>query len=102
MSIRNDGGNSNNWLGISLKGGDGPTGAIAAKVVVTSGGKKQVFVNQWATSYLSNSDPRIHVGLGKNGSAEMIEVTWNNGKKEVIKNVPCNRYITILQGKGIQ
>jgi hypothetical protein len=100
--LRNDGGNSNNWLGISLKGGDGPTGAIAAKVVVTSGGKKQVFVNQWATSYLSNSDPRIHVGLGKNGSAEMIEVTWNNGKKEVIKNVPCNRYITILQGKGIQ
>ena len=37
---------------------------ISATVTVTAGGKKQVFVNQWATSYLTNNDPRLHIGLG--------------------------------------
>ena len=40
-------------LGLTLKGSNGPASAIGAKVVVTAGGKKQVLVNQWATSYLS-------------------------------------------------
>jgi asparagine synthetase B (glutamine-hydrolysing) len=47
---------------------EGPWGTgskQAAKVIVTAGGKKQVLVNQWATSYLSNNDPHLHIGLGK-------------------------------------
>ncbi len=99
--LRNDGGNSNNWLGVTLKGKDGPAAAIGAQVKVTAGGKKQVFVNQWATSYLSNNDPRMHIGLGKNKLIEMMEISWSDGTKEVYKNISCNRYITILQGKGI-
>ncbi len=63
--LRNDGGNKNHWLGVTLKGKNGPASAIGAKVTVTAGGKKQVLVNQWATSYLSNNDPRLHIGLGR-------------------------------------
>ncbi len=80
--FRNDGGNTNNWLGITLKGSNGPSAAIGAKVVVTAGGERQVFVNQWATSYLSNNDPRMHVGLGKKKSVDLLEITWSDGKKE--------------------
>ncbi len=99
--LRNDGGNSNNWLGLTLKGSNGPSAAIGAKVTVTAGGDKRVFVNQWATSYLSNSDPRLHVGLGKKTKADIIEITWSDGKKEIYRDIACNRYITILEGKGI-
>jgi enediyne biosynthesis protein E4 len=99
--LRNDGGNRNNWLGITLKGANGPASAIAAKVVITAAGKKQVLVNQWATGYLSNNDQRIHVGLGKAKSVDKLEISWSDGKKEIYKDVACNRYITILQGKGI-
>jgi len=99
--LRNDGGNSNNWLGLTLKGSKGPEAAIGAKVFITTGTAKQVLVNQMATSYLSNNDPRLHVGLGKQKSVDMLEITWADGKKEVYKDIACNRYISILQGKGI-
>jgi tetratricopeptide (TPR) repeat protein len=99
--LRNDGGNENHWLGITLTGST-PASAIAAKVTVTAGGKKRVFINQWATSYLSNNDPRLHIGLGKNMMAEMIEIAWNDGKKEVLRNVAADRYLTVKEGKGIQ
>jgi hypothetical protein len=99
--LRNDGGNKNNWLGITLRGKDGPAAAIAAKVTVTAGGKKQVLVNQWTTTYLSNNDPRLHVGLGRQKRIDALEIIWSDGKKEVIRNIAPNRYITILQGKGI-
>jgi hypothetical protein len=99
--LRNDGGNLNHWLGITLKGKEGPASAIAARVTVTSGEKKQVFINQWTTSYLSNNDPRIHIGLGSQKQVDTLEINWSDGKKEYYKNIAADRYITILQGKGI-
>ena len=99
--LRNDGGNSNHWLGLTLKGKDGPASAIGAKVTITAGGKKQVMVNQWATSYLANNDPRVHFGLGNTKQIDLLEVRWANGKKEVYNKVDSDRYITILEGTGI-
>ena len=99
--LRNDGGNSNHWLGLTLKGMNGPASTIGAKVTVTSGGKKQVLVNQWATSYLSNNDPRLHIGLGSAKMIDILEISWMGGKKEVYKNIPADSYITITEGKGI-
>jgi enediyne biosynthesis protein E4 len=99
--LRNDGGNLNHWLGITLRGKEGAASAIAAKISVSAGGKKQVFVNQWTTSYLSNNDPRVHVGLGNQKQVDLLEIDWSDGKKEFYKNIVADRYITILQGKGI-
>jgi hypothetical protein len=99
--LRNDGKNSNHWLGLTLIGKNGPASAIGAKVTVTAGAKKLVRLNQWATSYLSNRDPRMHVGLGPEKQADMVEITWADGKKEVYKNIAADRYITIVEGKGV-
>lgn len=99
--LRNDGGNKNHWLGITLVGKKGRAAAIASTVTVYSGNKKQVFVNQWANAYLSNMDPRIHVGLGKQSSIDRIEVQWTGGKKKSYTGIPINRYITITEGSGI-
>jgi hypothetical protein len=99
--LRNDGGNSNHWLGLTLKGKNGTASAIGAKVTVTAGGKKQVLVNQWATSYLTNNDPRLHIGLGSEKTIDMLEISWTGGKKEIYKNIAADRYITIMEGKGI-
>jgi hypothetical protein len=99
--LRNNGGNGNHWLGLTLKGKDGPASAIGAKVMVTAGGKKNVFVNQWATTYLSNNDPRLHIGLGQQKKIELLEIRWSDGKNEVYNKIDCDRYITISEGKGI-
>lgn len=99
--LRNDGGNNNNWLGLTLLSENGPGPAIAAKVTITAGGKKQVFVNQWATSYLSNNDPRLHMGLGKNTKIDVMEIRWSDGKTEIYRDIPVNRFLTIKEGDGV-
>jgi len=99
--LRNEGGNSSHWLGLTLKGKSGPASAISAKVIVIAGGKKQVLVNQGATSYLSNNDPRLHIGLAGEKTIDTLEIFWTGGKKEVYKNVAADMYITIVEGKGI-
>ena len=99
--LRNDGGNSNHWLGLTLKGQNGPASAISAKVTVTAGEMKQVLINQWATGYLSSNDPRLHIGLGKNKKIDLLGIKWSDGTIEIYKNIDADRYITILQGTGI-
>ena len=99
--LRNDGGNKNHWLGITLKGKNGPASAIGAKVIATTGGKKQVLVNQWTTGYLANNDPRLHIGLGQQIQVDLLEIFWVNGKKEKYENISCDQYLTILEGTGI-
>lgn len=99
--LKNNGGNGNHWIGLKLKGKNSPASAVGAKVSLTIGGKKRAYVNQWATSYLSNNDPRIHIGLGKETKVGDVEITWSDGSKEVFKNLKPDRYYTVEQGKGI-
>jgi hypothetical protein len=99
--LRNDGGNNNHWLGLKLEGKNGPASAIGARVIVKSGRTQLVLINQWATSYLSNNDPRLHIGLGSNKYIDQIEIFWSNGNKEVYTNPPVDRYLKIIEGKGI-
>ena len=100
--LKNEGGNSNHWLGLTLKGKNGPAFAIAAKVSVTAGGKKQVLINQWTNGYLSNNDPRLHIGLGKEKQIDLLEIAWSDGEKEVIKNIEADQYVIIQQGMGVK
>jgi len=100
--LRNDGGNHNHWLGLTLVGAGGPASAIAAKVTVQTATRTQVGVNQWATSYLSYNDPRMHFGLGSDGVVERLEIRWPDGATEVYTDVAADRYVTAVQGEGIR
>ncbi len=100
--LRNDGGNANHWLGLKLVGEDGPASAIGARVTVKSGENEQVHINQWATSYLTHHDPRVHIGLGQNKKVDQVEIIWSNGKKEIYYNPDIDRYLLIIEGTGIQ
>jgi hypothetical protein len=99
--LRNDGGNRNNWLGITLTGDLGLATGIGAKITVKSKGKTQVFVNQWTDGYLSNGDPRVHIGLGDRDEIDELIIKWPDGKQEIFKGIDANRYLMISQGKGI-
>ncbi len=100
--LRNDGGNSNNWLGLTLLGINGQALAIGAKVTLSSGGLQQVKINQWVTSYLSSNDPRMHFGLGKQNIVEKLEIRWPDGKIEEFENLEVNQYLTIVEGEGVK
>jgi hypothetical protein len=100
--LKNNNATRNHWLGITLEGKDGPWTAIGAKVVAHIGQRKIVQVNQPANAYLSYNDPRIHVGLGEARHIDLLEIQWMDGSKDLIEKVIPDRYITIVQGKGIK
>jgi hypothetical protein len=99
--LRNDGGNQHHWLGISLIGANGPASAVGAKLTLTSDGCTQVRVNQWATSYLSYHDPRVHFGLGDSTQIDHLKVRWPNGQTEFFQDLEADRYVTLRQGAGV-
>jgi hypothetical protein len=100
--LRNDDHHTNHWLGLTLKGEKGLASSIGAKITLKYGGKKQILVNQWTTGYLSNSDPRLHIGLGQQKLISHLEIKWPDGTQGVYKDIKSDQYITIVKGKGIE
>jgi enediyne biosynthesis protein E4 len=99
--LRNNCNNQNHWIGLTLEGKNGPAAAIGATVVIDQGEKRSVYVNQWTSTYLSNSDPRLHIGLGKNSQIDRLEINWSDGTREVYPGPSPDRYLTLRQGYGI-
>jgi hypothetical protein len=44
---------------------------------------------------------RVHFGLGKATKADSIEIRWNSGKIETLKDVPADKFYAVLEGAGI-
>jgi enediyne biosynthesis protein E4 len=53
------------------------------------------------SSYYSHNDHRLHFGLGESKQADLIEILWPNGDREVLTNVPANKIVSIKEGSGI-
>lgn len=53
-----------------------------------------------AYSYLSASDPRVHLGLGTTTEVESLEVTWVDGSRESFPVGAVDRVLTVRQGDG--
>ncbi|TAM84439.1 MAG: CRTAC1 family protein [Acidobacteria bacterium] len=99
--LRNDGGNRNNWISIRLQGNGPNRDAIGAKVKVVAGDLVQWGEVRAGGSYLSASDLRLHFGLEKRTSIDLIEIHWMDGTVESVKGVPVNHFVTLHEGKGI-
>jgi enediyne biosynthesis protein E4 len=96
--LRNDGGNRNYWLGISLAGTKSNRDAVGAKVTVTLAGRRESKHRLGGTSYCSASDQRLLFGLGPNAKIDEVEVKWPSGQTTSLKNVRTNQYLTIKEG----
>ena len=50
-------------------------------------------------SYLSQSDLRLHFGLGAAESAD-LEIRWPNGKSQVFLKVAANQFVVVREGSA--
>ena len=74
--------------------------AIGARITLTAGGHKQMDEVRSGGSYISQSDFRLHFGLGKATTADLA-VRWVDGKTESVSAVKAGEMVTIQEGKGI-
>jgi len=77
--LRNDGGNRNNWLKLSLKALADNKSAIGTKLEVFAGALYQKFEVQSSSGYLGQNAPEILVGLGDVKEAEIVRLLWPTG-----------------------
>ncbi|MCD9185903.1 MAG: CRTAC1 family protein [Pyrinomonadaceae bacterium] len=101
MILKNEGDKTNHWLTLELGAKNGNPLAIGARIKVTTGSVTQTEEIRSGGSYLSQSDLRVHFGLGKALKADLIEIRWNSGKVETLKDVAADKFYAILEGEGI-
>src|ERR1700722_6028514 len=80
--LRNEGGNQNHWLRLSLKGLADNKSAIGTKVEVFAGGNRQKFEIAGSNGYLGQSSTDIVVGLGDSKDADIVRMLWPTGVLE--------------------
>jgi enediyne biosynthesis protein E4 len=101
--LRNDGGNKQNWIKIKLIGTKCNRTAIGARVRVTTGKHAQMDEVRSGSSVMSQSDLRLHFGLGQAQLVDLIEVQWPTTQKvERFTKVKANQILMIREGNGIE
>jgi hypothetical protein len=103
LLLKNRAAAGRHWVGLRLDGTTCNRDAIGARLSWSVGGVKRSRLKTSGGSYLSSHDPREVIGLGAATSLDYLEVQWPapSTRKDRIEKVPIDRYLHIVEGKGI-
>ena len=76
--------------------------AIGARLTITDGKLTSFSEVKAGSSYLSQSDLRVHFGLGAEKMLDTVAVRWPNGNIETLQHVAADAIYTIVEGQGIK
>lgn len=99
--LRNDGGNSNNWIIIQTIGTKSNSSGIGTRIKITADDLYLTKEVHSGSSYLSQNDLRLHFGLNKNTVIDTLELKWTSGKKQHFTNLKANQIFQIHEEKGL-
>ena len=105
--LRCDSTSGNNWIKVKLVGTKSNRSGIGARVscVATFPGEtkphKQIDEVRSGGGYFSQSDLRVHFGLGKAEKVDVIELRWPSGQVDTLKDLAVNQFVTVKEGSGI-
>jgi hypothetical protein len=100
--LKNNSGEGNHWVGLKLQGTSCNRDAIGALLTWSAGGVQRSRLKTHGGSYLSSHDMREVLGLGTATSIDWVEIKWPqpSGRVERLTDVPIDRYLTVVEGKG--
>jgi hypothetical protein len=100
--LRNDGGNlAGNAVLVRTVGVKANRDGIGARVKIVAGDLVQIDEVRSGASYISQSDLRLHFGLGARTKIDLIEVRWPGGAVEKITGAAVNKILTVKEGQGL-
>ncbi len=101
--LENTSGAGNHWLGVRLQGTTCNRDAIGATITWSVNGTTRSRFKTHGGSYMSSHDLREVLGLGPSTTIDWLEIKWPlpSGRVERIATPPIDRYVTIVEGKGI-
>jgi len=93
--VRNDSPRRHHWLTVVPLRADTGMIALGSTVTVRAGGLTMVQPVVGVNGYLVSSDPRPNFGLGTAARAESVEITWPDGRKQVLTDVKADQMLKV-------
>ena len=99
--LQNDGGNRNHSILVRTIGTASNRDGIGARLKLFIGNKTLRRDVKAGSSYLGQSDLRVHFGLGDAQRADRLEIRWPSGAVESIEDIQANQILTVKEAAGI-
>jgi hypothetical protein len=105
--IRCDSHRKNNWIKIRTIGTKSNRSGIGARLlcVTTVPGEtkphRQIDEVRSGGGYFSQSDLRVHFGIGPAQKVDLLEIRWPSGQVDSLKDLKPNQLYYVTEGKGI-
>ncbi len=90
----------NHWVAIRTLGMKSNRDGIGAHISVKTANRILVDEVRSGSSYISNSDMRVHFGLGSATKIEWIEIRWPSGAVERFTDLGVDAIHTLKEGTG--
>ncbi len=74
--------------------------AIGARVVLTTGNRRQVKEMHPSGSFLSSNDPRLYFGMGELDEADEIHIIWPGGLEQRNHGADAGQLLLVVEGRG--
>ena len=101
MVLRNHAIPGRHWISFELAGQKSNRMAIGARLKLVAGGTTQTEEIRSGGSYLSQSDTRVHFGLGKVNTIDSLQIRWPSGKVDTFHDLAADKFYSVLEGQGI-
>ena len=105
--LRCDSQTGNNWIKVRTIGTKSNRSGIGARLKcvtrVPSEPKPHQQIDEVRSGggYFSQSDLRVHFGLGQAEKVELLEIRWPSGQVDTLKDVKPNQVVYVKEGEGI-
>ena len=101
MILHNKGVAGMHWVSFELAGTKSNRLALGARMTITAGGVTQTDEVRSGGSYLSQSDLRLHFGLGHATKIDSVEIRWPSGNVDKLSGLATDRFYSVLEGRGV-
>lgn len=99
LLLRNRSRDTNHWLTLKLVGTRSNRDGVGARITVEAGGQTQLLQATNGGSFLSASDPRVHIGLGAAKQIDRLRIHWPSGHEDTFNNVAANQFLRLTEGE---
>ncbi len=87
----------NHWITLSLRGTRSNPAGWGSIIEVTAGGRTAVKEAQCPSGFLSQSDPRLHFGLGEAAVVQRIQIKWPSGAVQTLADVKADQILQVTE-----
>lgn len=95
--LRNRGTPGTHWLTLQLEGARSGRSGYGARVSVRAGDRQWQAEALCPTGFLTQGDPRLHFGLGRESRVDEVIIRWPSGTQQTVKSPGIDRCLRVRE-----